>query len=197
MSHTSFSSKTLFLLGVVVLATSTATASNLALVPGDEAPGMRGHAPDGARIVVQYKAATVTLLNFWATWCVPCRDEMPALQDLFERRSEDGMQIVGVHTGYVTDEDLEAFLGEIKTDYPIMRPDLRWLQAWGGVAVLPTTVLVDGEGKILRRYIGATEEQIEALIFDAESALEGRELGPIIIPEVPAVATEADKPEPR
>jgi len=194
MSRTSISSTILVLLGVLVLATPAAAAPNLALVRGDDAPGMRGSAPDGSRVVVQYKPGTVTLINFWATWCVPCRDEMPALQDLFEKRSQDGLQIVGIHAGYVTDEDLETFLDNIKVDYTIVRPDLRWLNAWGGVSVMPMTFLVDGDGKILRRYVGATEEQIAGLVFDAEAALEGRELGPVIVPEEPAVATEADKP---
>jgi len=194
MSRTSFSAKTLVVLALIVLATSAAAAANLALVRGDDAPGMRGKAPDGTRIVVQYKPGTVTLLNFWATWCVPCRDEMPALQDLFQRRSKDGLQIVGIHAGYVSFEDLETFLDQIQIDYPIVLPDLRWLNAWGGISVMPMTFLVDGDGKILRRYIGATEEQIESLVFDVEAAIDGRELGPIIVPEEPAVSTEADRP---
>jgi len=195
MSRTSFLSKLLLSLGLIVLATSVATASNLALIRGDDAPGMRGQAPDGTRIVVLYEPGTVTLLNFWATWCVPCREEMPALQELFQRRSKDGLQVIGVHAGYVAFEDLEAFLDQIQLDYPILLPDLRWLNAWGGISVMPMTFLIDGEGKILRRYVGATTEQIEGLVFDAEAALEGRELGPVIIPEEPAVATEADKPD--
>jgi len=194
MSRTSFTSKTVLALVVIALATSVALASNLALVRGDKAPGMRGRSPEGERIVVQYKPETVTLVNFWATWCVPCRQEMPALQELFSKRSQDGLQIVGVHAGYVEHEDLETFLDQVEVDYPIVLPDQRWLDDWGGISVMPLTFMVDGEGKILRRYLGATEEQVAGLIYDIEAALDGRELGPIIIPETPNVATEEDKP---
>ena len=194
MSRTSFSSKTVLMLAVLALATSAALASNLALVRGDSAPGMRGRGPEGQRVVVQYKPDTITLINFWATWCVPCRQEMPALQELFSKRSKDGLQVVGVHAGYVEHEDLETFLDQVKVDYPIVLPDQRWLDDWGGVSVMPLTFMIDGEGKILRRYLGAAEEQIEGLVHDVEAALDGRELGPVIVPETPNVATDADKP---
>jgi thiol-disulfide isomerase/thioredoxin len=181
-------------LAILALTTSAALAANLALVSGDKAPGMRGHDPEGKYIVVQYKPGTVTLLNFWATWCVPCRQEMPVLQELHSKRSKDGLQIVGVHAGYVDFEDLEIFLDQVKVDYPIVKPDERWLNEWGGISVMPLTFMIDGDGRVMRRYLGATEEQIAGLIYDVEAALDGRELGPIVTPEVPNVSTEADKP---
>ena len=193
MSRTSFPSKIVVTLAILAL-TTPALAANLALVSGDKAPGMRGYNPEGKRIVVQYKPGTVTLLNFWATWCVPCRQVMPALQELHSKRSKDGLQIVGIHAGYVDHEDLEIFLDQVKVDYPIVKPDERWLNEWGGISVMPLTFMVDGDGKVMRRYLGATEEQIAGLIYDVEAALDGRELGPIVTPEVPNVSTEADKP---
>jgi thiol-disulfide isomerase/thioredoxin len=194
MTRTSLQSKMVVTLAVFVLATSATLAENLALVRGDDAPGMRGYSPEGERIVIQYKPGTITLLNFWATWCVPCRQEMPALQDMFLKRAKDGLQVVGVHAGYVEHEDLELFLDQVKVDYPIVKPDLRWLNEWGGISVMPLSFLIDGDGKVMRRYLGATEEQIQGLIADVDAALAGRELGDPIIPEVPNVATEADKP---
>jgi len=180
----------------VLLVCGTVDAGRLALIPGDDAPPMRGYTIDGDRVIVRFEPGTVTLLNFWATWCVPCRDEMPALQKLHESRAADGMQIIGIHVGYVTDEDLRTFFEQIEVDYTVIRPDVRWLTEWGGVSAMPITFLVDGEGKLVRRYLGATEEQIAGLVYDAEAALEGRELGPMIIPETPAVATEEDRPKP-
>jgi thiol-disulfide isomerase/thioredoxin len=194
MSRTSLQSKLVVTMAAVAVATSVTLAGNLALVRGDTAPGMRGYSPEGQRVVVQYKPGTVTLINFWATWCVPCRQEMPALQELYSKRAKDGLQIVGVHAGYVDHEDLEMFLDQVTVEYPIVKPDVRWLNDWGGISVMPLTFLVDGEGKIMRRYLGATEEQIKGLIYDVEAALDGRELGPIVVPDVPNVATEADKP---
>jgi hypothetical protein len=57
---------------------------------------------------------------------------------------------------------------------------------------LPTTFLIDRKGVILRRYVGATPEQIEGLVYDIKATLAGLPLGPFVMPKVPAVATEED-----
>jgi len=174
------------------VAQTAAAPPPLALVNGDPAPDMRGQTADGGYFVIQYKPGTTTLVNFWATWCAPCRDEMAKLDELFRRRAGDGLQVVGVHAGFVEKSDLGEYLKAVPVGYPIVVPESRYLDAWGGVALLPTSFLVDGQGKVLRRYIGAAPEQIAGLVTDAEAALEGRPLGPVIIPDEPVVATDKD-----
>jgi len=161
----------------------------LALAHGDPAPGLRGTQPDDSYFDLQYKSKA-TVVNFWATWCEPCRGEMAKLDELYRRRAADGLQIVGVHAGHVEKSVLGEFLRAVPVTYPIVVPEARYLDEWGGVAVLPLTFLMDGEGKILRRYIGATPEQIAGLVADVEAALAGTELGPVIIPDKPFVATD-------
>jgi len=161
----------------------------LALAGGDKAPDMRGATPDGGYYAVAYDKAGATVVNFWATWCIPCREEMKKLDELYRRRAGDGLQIVGVHSGFVEPADLGEFLRDVPVTYPIVLPQARYYDAWGGVSNLPMTFLVDKTGTILRRYIGATPEQIEGLVTDVEAALDGRELGPVIVPDKPFVAT--------
>ena len=167
-----------------------AAPPRLALVAGDPAPDMRGQTPDDQYFAMQYKPAKATVLNFWATWCVPCREEMTRLDELYRRRAADGLQVAGVHAGFVEKAVLGEYLQVVPVTYSIVLPESRYLDAWGGVAVLPMTFLVDGEGKILRRYIGAAPEQIQGLLADIEAVLDGRPLGPVIVPEEPVVATD-------
>ena len=176
---------------------ASAAPPRLALITGDPAPDMRGQTPDDQYFAIHYKPAKATVVNFWATWCVPCREEMSRLDELYRKRGGDGLQIVGVHAGYVEKSALGEFLQVVPVGYPIVLPETRYLDAWGGVAVLPMSFLVDGEGKILRRYIGAAPEQLAGMLGDIEAALDGRPLGPVIIPEKPVVATDPSTHEGR
>ena len=117
---------------------------------------------------------------------------MAKLDELYQRHAADGLLIVGAHAGYVEKATLGEYLRDLPITYPIVLPEARYIDAWGGVSSLPLTFLVDGQGKILRRYIGATPEQMEGLAADVEAALAGKPLGPVIIPQKPFVAAGKD-----
>src|SRR5438874_13091690 len=95
----------------------------------------------------------VILLNFWATWCGPCRAEIPDLVEL-QNRYKDQLQVIGL---VVDDEDQDAikkFVDEYKINYPVViAPDeLRF--EYGGIPALPTSFLLDADGRVVQMHEG-------------------------------------------
>lgn len=172
-----------------------AQAAQMALVPGDPVPEIRGNTVDGTRVVSDYSANQITLINFFATWCEPCREEMPMLQELFRERAADGLKIVGVLQESIDDEALTAFIDSSGVTYPLIRPRGDDPTRFGGVSILPSSFLVDNRGRLLQRYVGATPEQIEGMRADIVAALEGRPLGRLVMPETPNAVSVDDKPK--
>jgi len=168
-------------------------AGKLALAPGDSVPRLRGFDSSGRPVASDYANHRFTLVNFWATWCEPCKDEMPSLQKLHEAHADSDLKIIGVMNDNVSLDAMQRFVDALGVTYVVVQPHKETGRKWNGVGVLPTTFLIDQRGIVLRRYVGATEEQIQGLVEDVEAALEGRALGPMVIPETPAVATEADR----
>jgi len=164
-----------------------------ALAPGDTAPEIRGNDPDGQRVLSDYAGHRLTLVNFWATWCAPCREEMPALDRLYREHADEGLMVLGVVHEAIDNTALAAFLAEHQVHYPVMRPWRRYEADWRGVGVLPLTFLVDDSGRILRRYVGATPEQIAGIAADVRARLEGREMPPLVIPEESNAVGEAER----
>jgi peroxiredoxin len=108
-----------------------------------------------------------TLINFWATWCVPCREEMPMLMELHSEYAASGFQVVGIALDEV--EPVNRFIKEINISYPILVGEadvMATSAAYGNVTgVLPYSVLVDKEGIIRWQYAGEVDRgEISRLI---------------------------------
>ena len=167
------------------------------VIVGQPRPGFKLGSSTGEIVSAADFDGRVLLINFWATWCEPCKAEMPRLERLYRERAGDGLRIVGVlRNDEADDETLRAFLEQMDISYTVVRPRQRYVGAWAGTSVLPTSFLLGGDGYIRRRYVGAAPEQIDGLIYDLEAALDGRPLGPYIVAETPNAVTEPP-PEPR
>jgi len=163
-------------------------SAGLALAPGDPAPYLTGTDLTGEVTTIRWSSNAATIVNFWATWCEPCREEMPALQALYERKADDDLAVVGVHLLGSSRKEISAFVEETGARYPILFGDVSVARKWT-VGLLPTSFLVDGKGVVVRRYVGATPQQIEGLIADAEAFLEGRPLGTVADTDPSGVTT--------
>ena len=96
---------------------------------------------------------SVVLINFWATWCQPCTDEIPDLEAAYEARQEDGFVVLGVNHEQLPAE-IEPFVTALQVTYPILVDESgRVLRLYRGVG-LPMSVIVDREGVIRVRHVG-------------------------------------------
>jgi len=171
----------------LTLVTGSAAAQNLALAPGDQAPPLIVWDLDNEYLTIAWQGTT--LVNFWATWCKPCREEMPVLQELHSRYADDGFRVIGMTKDIdVSIEEVQSFIEELEIDYPIYKPDR--MARWEFVLVVPTSFLIDAEGKVIRKYVGATPAQIEGLKQDVDNLLNGRPMDPLVMPEPDAVSTK-------
>jgi thiol-disulfide isomerase/thioredoxin len=104
------------------------------------------------------------LINYWATWCSPCRKEMPELSALHDER--DDVTVLGLAFEDTDDSAFEEFLAEFHASYPILRVDVYHPpEPFGAPKVLPTTIILDAEGRAVKAFLGpVTREDIERFI---------------------------------
>lgn len=105
------------------------------------------------------------LLNFWATWCPPCKVEIPWFVDLQKQYGPDGLAIVGVAMDDASEQDISKFAQEMGINYPVLLGTDKVGAAYGGVEGLPTTFYIGRDGKIVDRVEGLrSHREIESNI---------------------------------
>jgi thiol-disulfide isomerase/thioredoxin len=108
------------------------------------------------------------LLNFWATWCGPCKIEMPWFVDFQKQYGSQGLQIVGVAMDDASKEDIGKFAKDMGVNYPILIGKEAVGDQYGGVPALPETFLIARDGKIVDKIIGLRgKAEIEDAIKEA------------------------------
>jgi len=123
---------------------------------------------DGDVISTAAFRGKVVLLNFWATWCPPCREEIPELIDL-ANRYQDTLQIVGISMDDASPAEVKQFATRLGVNYPIIMGGREIISPYGGVPALPTTYIVNREGRIVQKHVGLYptfiyEDEIRALL---------------------------------
>lgn len=104
------------------------------------------------------------VINYWATWCAPCRKEIPELSKLHQER--DDITVLGLAFEDTDDTALAEFLADFEVSYPILRVDVYDPpQPFGAPRALPTTILLDPQGRVAKTFIGpVTRQAIEQFI---------------------------------
>ena len=109
---------------------------------------------DGKRVKLSDYRGKAVLLNFWATWCGPCKVEIPWFMDLEKQYGPQGLVILGVAMDDDGKDNVTKFAREMKMDYPILLGNDDVADQYGGVEGLPTTFYIDRDGKIVKKVAG-------------------------------------------
>ncbi len=125
--------------------------------------------------LAQYRGKWV-VVNYWATWCPPCIQEIPELVDFHARHAAVDAVVVGVNTESLDPNLLREFAAEMRINYPILREDPERLSPFSRLFGLPTSYIIGPDGTLVTRHNGpVTAAQLEALIGRAGSATAPRQ----------------------
>ena len=139
--------KVLLSLALTAIAATSVASSDLA---GRPAPDFALRSSTGENLRLSEYRGDVVMINFWATWCGPCRQEMPLLDDLYNRYQRVGFNLLGVN---IDDDSSRAMdmMAELGVDFPVLFDDRKEVSRMYEVDAMPVTVLVDREGNV--RYV--------------------------------------------
>jgi peroxiredoxin len=126
------------------------------------APAPEFHLPDltGAQVASSSFQGKVVILDFWATWCPPCREEIPHLVNLQAKYRDQGLAIVGLSLDAGGARDVKPFAEEHDVNYTMLIANEEVAKAYGNITSIPTTFVIDRDGKIVRRFIGYTAPEV-------------------------------------
>jgi peroxiredoxin len=124
-----------------------------------EAPPLSLSGLDGKTMTLAEKRGRVVLVNFWATWCDSCREELPALNAIDLRLKDKPFSLLSVSLDESPQTVLPAFLKKHGVTYPVLTADDAVLRAWG-VRGLPATFLIGPDGLIERRWLGPIDASV-------------------------------------
>ena len=122
-----------------------------ALAPDFSLPDLSGN-----RLNLSSYRGKIVVLDFWATWCDPCQDEIPYLVELQSKYGGEGLEIIGISMDD-SPEPVRDFYQRFKINYPVVMGDAKTGELYGGVLGLPITFLIGRDGRIVAKHIGATD----------------------------------------
>lgn len=120
--------------------------------------------------LVDYKGKVV-LLNFWATWCMPCRAEMPGMEILWQKYKEQGLVIVAISIDEGSKKRVEKFIEIFDLSFPVLLDPESKVNDLYKVSNMPTSFLIDRNGKIISRIVGSDDWTSEEAIQLVETLL--------------------------
>ena len=125
---------------------------------GNLAPEFELPKLDGQNVKLSSYRGKAVLINFWATYCAPCKIEMPWLVDLYKQYQPQGFDILGISMDDVGKDEVERFAKELKVNYTVLQGNEKVGDAYGGIQFLPETFIVDRNGKIVKTLFGIHSE---------------------------------------
>ena len=143
-----------------------------ALALGDAVPNFTLRNDDGGVVALADFRGKMVVLNFWATWCLPCIEEMPSLKRFAEKYADQGVQVIGVSL----DEDPDAyreFLAEHEINFLTLQNPSRTVSELYGTFKLPETYIIGRDGQLLNKIIGPTDWASQQMLSYFDSLIAG------------------------
>jgi peroxiredoxin len=153
----------------LVLAAALAVAANTAapaIAPLATAPDFTLHTMNGPNLRLAEQRGRVVMVNFWATWCGPCRQEMPQLNRLFEKYRASGFVLLGVNVDDDTSKAREV-ASKLGVTFPVLLDTDKTVSKLYDLTTMPSTVIIDRDGKVRyvhRGYLTGYEDNYEKQI---------------------------------
>ena len=119
----------------------------------DAAPDFKAKDLDGREIGLEAYQGKVILLNFWASWCGPCRAEIPGLIEL-QNKYKDRLQIIGMVVDDDDEQEIREVLKSESVNYPVAFTTPQVRMDYGGIAALPTVFVINAEGRVVQKHVG-------------------------------------------
>ena len=132
---------------LAVLVAGTAVA---AIAPSSTAPDFTLHTMNGPNMRLQEQRGKVVMINFWATWCGPCRQEMPHLDRLYDKYKSSGFVLMGINVDDDT-RNAAAVAAKLGVRFPVLLDTDKQVSRLYDLSTMPSTVIVDRDGKV--RYV--------------------------------------------
>jgi thiol-disulfide isomerase/thioredoxin len=137
----------------------------------ERAPNFSLKTSSGETVELNKLEGKAVVVNFWATWCGPCRAEIPGMAEIYAKYRSKGVEIIGVSLDEGGWKDVTPFVKRLGIPYPVVLGNEKVIQAYGGIDAIPTTFFVDKKGNVVKKHIGYMSK--EAFEKTLRSVLEG------------------------
>jgi thiol-disulfide isomerase/thioredoxin len=159
--------------------------SSFALSEGMPAPALDGKLLDGTAISLASLKGNVVIINLWASWCSPCRSEMPAIEQYYQQHRAEGLKVIAISTDDPQDEkDVRALMSRYTFPAALIR-DIK-MDGYGEIWRMPMTFIVDQNG-ILRKDGSVGEPKVDLALLE-------REVTPLLHPALPTSPATTKQP---
>ena len=150
---------------ILIIALALVFASGISFAQAKKAANFKLSSASGTTVELAKLKGKVVAVNFWATWCGPCKAEIGGFQKVYDKYKKKGFEIVGISLDEKGWNVVKPFIEKYKMTYPVVLDNGSVASAYGGVSAIPTTVFVDRKGRVLDSHVGyMSEEDFEAKI---------------------------------
>lgn len=155
---------------VAILAAGLLLAgSSLLLAMEETAPDFALEDLEGNSVSLSSYKGKVLILNFWATWCPPCREEIPDFIKAYEEYKSEGLEILGVSVDRITQKKLGDWVAKARINYPIVIATPKMVMDYEPGDYIPATIVIDREGLIRYRHVGLMDKETLIRLFKTYS----------------------------